>query len=156
MVNDKLFLARAVEIATDGIHEGSGPFGAVIVKDGKIVAESANNVVRFKDPTAHAEILAIREASVRLGSHNLEDCVLYTSCEPCPMCMGAIYWSGIKRVVYASDRNDAADAGFNDRIIYDELALPLPDRSLQFYMLNIPAAKEVFKKWKDYEGKVNY
>jgi guanine deaminase len=70
--------------------------------------------------------------------------------------MGAIYWSGIKRVVYASDRNDAADAGFNDRIIYDELALPLPDRSLQFYMLNIPAAKEVFKKWKDYEGKVNY
>ena len=118
METDKLFLLRAIEIAGKGIDKGGGPFGAVISNDGIIIAEAYNSVVLNNDPTAHAEILAIRKASATLKSHNLGECTLYSSCEPCPMCLGAIYWAGIKKVVYACDRVDAESAGFSDKLSF--------------------------------------
>src|SRR4030042_2720843 len=121
--NDRTFLKRAVEIAGNGIKDGGGPFGAVITKDGRVITEATKAVVLSHDPTAHAEIVAIRKASAVLKTHDLSGCVIYTSCEPCPMCLGAVYWSGIKKVVYDSDRLDAEAAGFNDKFIYDELIL---------------------------------
>lgn len=156
MKEDSIFIERAVEIASEGISSGSGPFGAVITSGGNLIAESSNNVVRMHDPTAHAELLAIREASRKLANHDLSGCVLYTSCEPCPMCLGAIYWSGIKRVVFASDRNDAAEAGFNDKFIYTEMILPLPERSIEFIRMDVPSSREVFSRWKEFEDKVRY
>ena len=114
MDEDRKYLRAAIKIADDAIVEGGGPFGAVITSKGTILASSSNRVVINHDPTAHAEILAIREAASLLGTHDLGGCVLYASCEPCPMCLGAIYWSGIRRVVYASGRSDAAAAGFDD------------------------------------------
>jgi tRNA(Arg) A34 adenosine deaminase TadA len=156
MSNDRDFLRRAVIIAREGIANGGGPFGAVITRDGKIIAESGNMVVLSRDPTAHAEVIAIREASGTLSTHDLSDCVLYASCEPCPMCLGAIYWAGIKRVVYASDRTDAANAGFNDRHIYDEIMLDPSRRAVAFEHLPDDGADEVFRKWNNYEGKIPY
>lgn len=156
MNNDKIFLKRAIEIALEGIDAGSGPFGAVLVKDSRIISESANNVVRMNDPTAHAEILVIREACSRLGTHDLAECILYSSCEPCPMCLGAIYWSGIKRVVYASDRNDAEEAGFSDRFIYDELEMKPQERSIEFQHIKIASSEMAFEKWRNFEDKITY
>lgn len=156
MSNDKTFLKRAIEIALEGIDAGSGPFGALLVKDSRIISESVNNVVRMNDPTAHAEILVIREACSRLGIHDLAECILYSSCEPCPMCLGAIYWSGIKRVVYASDRNDAEEAGFSDRFIYDELEMKPHKRSIEFQYIKIPSSEMVFEKWRNFEDKITY
>ena len=156
MPEDSKLLRRSIKIAQDGIEKGGGPFGAVIVKKGKIIAESFNRVVIDTDPTAHAEILAIRKASQLLGSHILSDCIIYASCEPCPMCLGAIYWAGIKRVVYASGRGDAASAGFNDEHIYNEISLAPELRQLELVRLEDPAAAELFRKWNDYEAKVRY
>ncbi len=156
MKEDRIFIERAVEIASEGISSGSGPFGAVITKDGRIIAESSNNVVRMHDPTAHAELLAIREASGKLATHDLSGCVLFTSCEPCPMCLGAIYWAGIKRVVFASDRDDAANAGFNDKYIYKEMMLPLSERSIEFRRMDVPSSNDVFSRWKEFDDKVRY
>jgi len=156
MTDDKEFLRRAVEIAGSGINNGGGPFGAVITKEGKVIAGSNNRVVLDTDPTAHAEILAIREAALRTGTHILDGCVLYASCEPCPMCLGAIYWSGIKRVVYASGRHDAAAAGFDDEFIYNEISLDPSVRRVTFIHLGDDEAGEVFRKWNDYEGKTPY
>jgi len=156
MTDDKEFLRRAVEIAGSGINNGGGPFGAVITKEGKVIAGSNNRVVLDSDPTAHAEILAIREAARLTGTHILDGCVLYASCEPCPMCLGAIYWSGIKRVVYASDRHDAAAAGFDDEFIYNEISLDPSIRRISFIHLEDDMAGEVFRKWNDYEGKTPY
>ncbi len=156
MPDDKKYLRKAIEIALEGIKDGGGPFGAVILKDGKIISRSNNRVVLSNDPTAHAEILAIREAAALLNNRDLSDCVLYASCEPCPMCLGAIYWSGIKKVVYASDRNEAASAGFNDRMIYRELILDPADRKINFVRLEDPAAFEVFSCWAQFENKIRY
>lgn len=156
MKNDRSFLQRALEIAEKGIMKGHGPFGAVIAREGTILAEAANEVVISNDPTAHAEILAIRRASSSLGSHDLSGCVLYTSCEPCPMCLGAIYWSGINKVVYASDRNDAERSGFSDRLIYDEITLDPSERKISFIKLNDAGGKKIFRKWDDFEKKVPY
>ena len=156
MNNDIIFLSRAIEIAKSGIPLGRGPFGALVTKEGKILAESGNKVVLLKDPTAHAEILAIREAASLLKNHDLTGCVLYTSCEPCPMCLGAIYWSGIKKVVYASDREDAANAGFNDSFIYSEISLEPSERNLEFRKNKIAAAREVFQRWEESEDKIRY
>ncbi len=156
MKNDRSFLQRALEIAEKGILKGHGPFGAVITKEGRILAETANEVVISNDPTAHAEILAIRRASSLLGTHDLSGCVLYTSCEPCPMCLGAIYWSGINKVIYASDRNDAERSGFSDRLIYDEITLDPSERKISFIKLNGPGGKKIFKKWDDFESKIPY
>ena len=156
MENDKLFLRRAIETASIGINDGGGPFGAVVVKDGKIISQAFNMVVLNNDPTAHAEILAIRMASSVLKSHDLSECILYSSCEPCPMCLGAIYWSGIKKIVYSSDRLDAEKAGFSDKLIYNEIVLNPSDRKISFIKLTDSGGKEVFRKWEELENKVTY
>ncbi len=156
MNNDRRFLKRAIDIAGEGIDTGNGPFGAVIAKNGRIISEAVNSVVILKDPTAHAEILAIRKASEILSTHDLSDCTLYTSCEPCPMCLGAVYWAGIKKVVYSTGRTDAEQAGFSDKIIYDELMLDPDRRNISFIRLEDPAAEEIFRKWDKFEGKIQY
>jgi guanine deaminase len=156
MENDKLFLGRAVEIALNGIQKGGGPFGAVVVKDGKIISEAINRVVLTNDPTAHSEILAIRQAAMFLKSYDLADCTLYSSCEPCPMCLGAIYWAGIKKVVYDCDRTDAARAGFNDNLIYEEILLDPADRKVSFLRIKDTGGTEVFRKWNELEDKIPY
>jgi tRNA(Arg) A34 adenosine deaminase TadA len=156
MDNERSFLQRAVKIAGKEIENGAGPFGAVITKNGKVIAEANNRVVQQNDPTAHAEILAIRKASEILKSFNLGECTLYTSCEPCPMCLGAIYWAGIKKVVYSSDRNEAAAAGFNDRFIYDEILLAPSERKISFVHIDENESKKVFTKWIQSENKIPY
>ncbi len=156
MENDKKFLMMAIKIASESIDSGGGPFGAVIVKGGKIISEGHNRVVQTTDPTAHAEVLAIREAAKILNSHDLKDCTLFTSCEPCPMCLGAIYWSGIKKVVYACDRNDAQEAGFSDKFIYDEIVLDPAERKISFIRINETGGREVFKKWNGMTDKIPY
>jgi guanine deaminase len=156
MDNDKTFLKRAVELAAESILNGGGPFGAVIIKDNEIISEASNRVVLNNDPTAHAEILAIRQASAILKSHELHECTLYSSCEPCPMCLGAIYWSGIQKVVYACDRTDAEEAGFSDRLIYNEIMLDPSERKISFTRLTDCGGKEVFKKWDQFDNKIAY
>ena len=156
METDKLFLNRAIEIAQKGIMKGGGPFGTVIVKDNKIISEAFNRVVINNDPTAHAEILAIRQAASISQSYQLDDCTLYSSCEPCPMCLGAIYWAGIKKVVYSCDHTDAEGAGFIDKLIYDEIKLEPSNRRISFIRLTNSEGKEVFRKWDELENKVIY
>ena len=156
MMTDKDFLTRAVKLAEEGIEKGGGPFGAVIVRNKEIISEAINMVVCSNDPTAHAEILAIRQASKVLGTHSLHDCILYTSCEPCPMCLGAIYWSGIKTVFYAADRKDAADAGFSDKYIYDEISIPVEKRHIVFHQLEEVNGMETFRIWNSFENKIPY
>ena len=156
MEKDRIFLTKAIEIASNAISEGGGPFGSVIVKDGIIISEAFNRVVLNNDPTAHAEILAIRQASSVLRSHDLDGCALYSSCEPCPMCLGAIYWSGIKKVVYSCDRTDAENAGFSDKLIYNEIKLEPSKRKISFIRLTDSGGEEVFRKWDEMENKVTY
>ena len=154
--NDRSFLKRASDIAIASIKIGGGPFGAVITKGGEIISEAGNSVVLNHDPTAHAEILAIRKAALVTGSHDLSGCVIYSSCEPCPMCLGAIYWAGIKKVVYASLRTDAAAAGFDDEAIYHEMALDPADRELVFKYMPDCGGENVFRKWDEFEDKIVY
>lgn len=156
MGKDNIYLHRAIEIAKESITKGGGPFGAVLVKDDKIISEASNRVVLNNDPTAHAEILAIRQAASLLNTFGLEGCVLYSSCEPCPMCLGAIYWSGIKKVVYSCNRVDAEKAGFSDKLIYEEIVLNPEDRTVSFIRLTDPEAKEVFGNWIMMEDKIKY
>jgi guanine deaminase len=156
MENDRKFLLRAVEIALNGIKNEGGPFGAVITLNDKIISEAYNKVVISNDPTAHAEVLAIRQAASVLKTHNLDKCTLYTSCEPCPMCLGAIYWSGIKKVFYACDRNDAEKAGFNDSFIYEEISLDPGNRKISFIRIDDAGGREVFKSWDKLEDKIPY
>ena len=153
METDKKFLHRAIEIAAEGITKGGGPFGAVITKDGKKISESFNKVVLTTDPTAHAEVIVIREAA---KSYDLSGCILYSSCEPCPMCLGAIYWAGIKKVVYACDRIDAEGAGFSDKLIYEEILLDPSKRKISFLRLADTDGKEIFRKWDELENKIPY
>ena len=153
---DRKFLIRAIEVAEEGISNGGGPFGAVIVKDGKIISESYNEVVNSTDPTAHAEILAIRNACRILESHDLTECTLYASCEPCPMCLGAIYWARINSVFYASDRKDAARAGFSDNFIYEELLAEPGIRKISFKTIPGITGDRVFNKWEKLENKKCY
>lgn len=156
MTSDRDFLLRAVRLAEDGIEKGNGPFGAVIVRNGEIISEAVNSVVSSKDPTAHAEITAIRLASKILDTHQLGDCILYSSCEPCPMCLSAIYWSGIKKVIFAADRHDAAAAGFSDINIYDEINLAVEKRRVKFKQLTDVDGKGVFRIWNQFENKIPY
>jgi guanine deaminase len=156
MDEDRFLLNKALELAKRSIIEGGGPFGALVTKDANIISEASNKVVLFHDPTAHAEVLAIREASSALNSHDLSGCVIYSSCEPCPMCLGAIYWSGIKKVVFASDRNEASKAGFNDGLIYEELSLDPVDRKLIFKHIPDAGGEDVFRKWDEFDEKIRY
>ena len=156
MENDKKFLQRAIEIARESIIKGGGPFGAIVVKDNKIISEANNRVVLDNDPTAHAEILSIRQASSQLKTFDLYECTLYSSCEPCPMCLGAIYWSGIRKVVYSSDRTDAEKAGFDDKFIYNEIMLEPSEREIKFIRSYDPGGEEVFRLWNEKEDKIVY
>jgi tRNA(Arg) A34 adenosine deaminase TadA len=143
------FLERAIRLAEESVDTGGGPFGAVIVKDGKIIASASNRVTVIQDPTAHAEIQTIREAASKLGSWDLSGCILYTSCEPCPMCMGAVYWAHIRQVYYACTHRDARDAGFDDSMIYDELRMPPSERSVSMLQQLRPEGLKAFRKWTD-------
>ena len=154
---DVKFMKLAIALTQKNNNDSlGGPFGAVIVKNGKVISKSANKVITTNDPTAHAEISAIRIAAKKLNTFDLSDCVIYTSCEPCPMCLGAIYWSRISKIFYANTRQDAADIGFDDKLIYDELNLPFEKRKLPIVQLNRDEAMEPFKQWKKLEEKVEY
>jgi len=147
----------AIQMAAENIENGlGGPFGAVITKDGEVVAAAANRVTSANDPTAHAEIVAIRQACQVLGTFDLSGCILYASCEPCPMCLGAVMWARIDRLYYAADRNDAAEAGFDDRHFYDEVILPQDQRALASEQFMQSAAIEVFNLWKQKQDKIEY
>jgi guanine deaminase len=154
---DKTFLERAIELSSHGMTSGSGgPFGCVIVKNNEIVGEGNNKVTSTNDPTAHAEVVAIREACKKLNSYQLEDCDIYTSCEPCPMCLGAIYWARPRRVIYANTREEAAEIEFDDEFIYSEINAAMPDRKIPFIHSPHAGAKEVFTAWKNWTGKQKY
>ncbi len=153
---DKIFMRRAIELANESVQRGGGPFGAVIVKDGQIVAEGSNSVTLLCDPTAHAEVTAIREACRHLDTFHLEGCTIYTSCEPCPMCLGAIYWAGIQRVFYGNTRRDAADIHFADDFIYEEISRPLDQRRLPIRPLLRDEAQESFRRWMEKSDRTEY
>ena len=156
MEKDKKYLLRAIDLAKKSVVDGGGPFGAVIVKNDTIISEASNRVVLDNDPTAHAEILSIRQASSQLKTFDLNECILYSSCEPCPMCLGAIYWSGIRKVVYSSDRTDAEKAGFDDKFIYNEIMLEPSERGIKFIRSYDPGGEEVFRLWNEKEDKIAY
>lgn len=156
MNEDKDFMRRAIALANESVKKGGGPFGAVIVKDGEVVAEGSNSVTILNDPTAHAEVTAIREACHKLGTFHLEGCTVYTSCEPCPMCLGAIYWAGIKQIFYGNTRKDAANIGFADDFIYEEMERPLEHRRLPIRPLLRDEAQEIFRLWEKKSDKVEY
>ena len=143
----RAFLEVAIRLATESVAHGGGPFGCVIVKDGTVIAHGANAVTRDGDPTAHAEVVAIRVACRALGTHQLEGCDLYASCEPCPMCLGAIYWARPRAVYFAATRHEAAAAGFDDDFIYRELALPPEARQRPFIQVSLVTATDPFTAW---------
>lgn len=150
-------MRAAIKLAEKGVDSNSGgPFGAVVVKDNKIIAEGFNSVTSLNDPTAHAEIIAIREACKKLKSFQLDDCVIYTSCEPCPMCLGAIYWARPKKVFFAGKREDAAEFNFDDQFIYDEIGKNISERKIEFENLIRKEILPVFEKWKGKTDKKEY
>lgn len=153
----KQFMNRAIELALSGMNNNEGgPFGCVVVKDGIIIGEGNNKVTGTNDPTAHAEIVAIRDACKHLNSFQLENCEIYTSCEPCPMCLGAIYWARPKAVFYACNRKDAAAIGFDDDFIYRQLDLNLGKRSIPMTQIQKEEGQLVFKLWNDKADKTKY
>lgn len=152
----KAFMQRALDLARSNIKTGNGPFGAVIVKGDKLIAEAANSVTLSNDPTAHAEVNAIRKAAQTLGSFDLSGCEIYASCEPCPMCLGAIYWARIDTLYFASSRMEADAAGFSDAFIYEEMARPFQERDIPTRQMMQKEAQVVFKDWTEFEDKITY
>ncbi len=151
------FMVRAIELSIENVRTGrGGPFGAVVVKEGAIIAEAANNVTATNDPTAHAEIIAIREACKKLGAFELTGCEIYTSCEPCPMCLGAIYWARPDRVYFGNTADDAAQAGFDDSFIYEEIPQSHAQRKIPMAQLMRDEAIEAFRAWEKQVNKVRY
>ena len=154
---DNPFMARAIQLSVDNVTSGrGGPFGAVIVKNGRIIAEGVNRVTAINDPTAHAEVVAIREACTKLGSFGLEDCDIYTSCEPCPMCLAAAYWSRVDRIWFACTRADASAGGFDNSLLYEEIALPIGERQLPMKPLLRKEGLQAFAAWKASAVKIPY
>lgn len=154
---DLFFAAKALQEAVEGVkRKEGGPFGAVIVKDGQILTTGNNQVLITKDPTAHAEVVAIRRACQILGHHQLNDCIIYSSCEPCPMCLGALYWARIKKLIFTSTREDAAHAGFDDSYIYQQLELNLDQRSIESKFLLLPDNLLPFEWWSKWGDKNLY
>lgn len=149
-------MRRAIELSENSVRNGGGPFGAVIAKDGEIVAEGSNKVTIDNDPTAHAEVCTIRKACQKLNTFDLSGCVIYTSCEPCPMCLGAIYWAHLDKIYYANDRNDAGKIGFDDDFIYEEIALEPQYRKKPSEILLRNEAKNAFKMWTLKDDKSEY
>jgi guanine deaminase len=157
MENDKTYLHKAIELAREGVESGiGGPFGCIIVKNGIIIGKGSNRVTSSNDPTAHAEVVAIRDACRHLGDYQLTDCDVYASCEPCPMCLGALYWARPKRVIYAATRHEAADAGFDDAFIYREINVPVEERKIPFIHHPLPEAESLFRLWMEKGNKKPY
>ena len=151
------FMARAIQLSIEGVQSGQGgPFGAVIVREGRIIAEGMNRVTSTNDPTAHAEVLAIRQACEKLGGFELKDCELYTSCEPCPMCLGAIYWARLSRIYFANTAEDAAKIGFDDSFIYEELKQPHARRRIRAIQIMREEALAGFAAWTAKADKITY
>ncbi|MGB8065131.1 MAG: nucleoside deaminase [Candidatus Sulfotelmatobacter sp.] len=154
---DNPFMARAIQLSLDNVLSGQGgPFGAVIVKNGEMIAEGVNRVTAINDPTAHAEVVAIREACAKLGAFELTDCEIYTSCEPCPMCLGAIYWARLARVYFGNLASDASKIGFDDSFIYREIAQVLRKRSIPMVPLMREQALAAFRAWQEKPNKIPY
>ncbi len=157
MEEKKAFMREALRLAERNIEKvAGGPFGAVVVKDGKIVGKGGNKVTVDNDPTAHAEIVAIRQAAKTLNTFDLSGCEIYSSCEPCPMCLGAIYWARIDKLYYAATKDDAAKADFDDSFIYKEFSLPKEERSIPSLQMMREEAVKIFEKWNQLEDKIPY
>lgn len=153
----KKFLQQAIDLAIENASSGQGgPYGAVVVKDNQLIAASGNKVVGNVDPTAHAEVMAIRLACIKLNNFQLQGCVLYSSCEPCPMCLGAIYWARLERVYFACSRHDAAAANFDDSFIYDEISVLPHQRRIAMLHIELPNAMQPFNVWAEKNDKVLY
>ena len=155
-MGNKEFMRKAIELSVENVKNGGGPFGAVIVKGDEIVATGVNRVTAHNDPTAHAEVSAIREACRRLGTFDLSGCEIYTSCEPCPMCFGAIYWAHLEKIYYANDRKDAGKIGFDDDFIYEEIAVKPQYRKKPSEILLRNEAINAFRMWEKKEDKTEY
>ena len=150
------FMRKAIALSVENINNGGGPFGAVVVKDGKIVATGVNRVTANTDPTAHAEVNAIRKAAKKLGTFDLEGCDIYTSCEPCPMCLGAVYWAHLDKMYYGNTKTDAKNIGFDDSFIYDEIDLKPENRQIKTVQKLPEEAIKAFEAWTLSVDKVNY
>jgi len=154
---ENLFMARAIQLSLENVRSGrGGPFGAVVVNNGNIIGEGTNQVTSINDPTAHAEVLAIREACKRLGVFSLADCDIYASCEPCPMCLGAIYWAHLGRIYFANAAEDASKIGFDDSLIYREIAQPQSQRKIPMIQLMGGEALAAFREWEAKPDKITY
>jgi len=156
MSEKNLFMMRAIELSIESAKSKGGPFGCVIVKNNKIIAEGSNKVTMNNDPTAHGEIVAIRTACQKLNTFNLSGCDLYSSCEPCPMCLSAIYWSRIENIFYANTRIDAKNIDFDDSFIYSEINKDLENRKIKMHQMHRDEALEAFKIWENKEDKIKY
>jgi len=157
MEYNQKFMQEAIDMAKKGMQNNEGgPFGAVIVKDGKIIGRGNNKVTSTNDPTAHAEVTAIRDACKNLGNFQLDNCELYTSCEPCPMCLGAIYWARPSVIYYACTKQDAADIAFDDDFIYKEIATPIPERKIKTIQVMREEGLEAFRIWQEKSDRVDY
>ena len=157
MTREEKFMQEAILLSRQGMENNEGgPFGCIIVKGDEIIGRGNNKVSSTNDPTAHAEVTAIRDACKNIGSFQLEDCEVYTSCEPCPMCLGAIYWARPKVIYFANTRTDAADIGFDDSMIYDEIKAAIEERKIPIIALGREPALEVFKDWHDKQDKTHY
>ena len=156
MKDKNKFMARAIELSMSSASTIGGPFGSVVVKDNKIISEGSNEVTSLNDPTAHAEIVAIRNACQKLRTFNLSGCEIYTTCEPCPMCLSAIYWARIDKIYYANTRDDAKNIDFDDSFIYFEVAKKINERKIKMKQMNREEALEAFKIWKNKEDKIKY
>ena len=154
--NENGFMREAIRLSRESVKNGGGPFGAVIVKDGEIIAAASNNVTQNNDPTAHAEVSAIREAAKKLNTFNLSGCEIYSSCEPCPMCLGAVYWARLDKLYFANTKQDAKDIGFDDSFIYEEIDLPYEKRTIPNIQILRDEAFEAFKDWEQKEDKTEY
>ena len=153
---DAKFMQMAIDLSIENIDTGGGPFGAVIVRNGEVIATGSNRVVPNADPTAHAEVMAIRSACAKLGTFQLPDCTIYSSCEPCPMCLSALYWAGVKRICYGNTKDDAKAIDFDDSFIYDQLELSYAERSIKCEHFMRDNALAAFRKWDEKEDKVRY
>ena len=149
-------MRKAIELSIESVRNGGGPFGAVIAREGEIIAEGSNGVTIYNDPTAHAEVTAIRKACEKLGTFDLKGCEIYTSCEPCPMCLGAIYWAHLDKIYYANDRKDAANIGFDDDFIYQEIEVKPQYRKKPSEILMREEGLEAFRIWNKKTDKIEY
>ena len=149
-------MRRALALACDSVHSGGGPFGAVVVRDGQVIAEGINRVTAWNDPTAHAEIVALRAACAALGRFDLRGCEIFSSCEPCPMCLGALHWARLDKIYYSATRHDAARVGFDDAVLYDEFSLPIEDRATPIRRILHEEATEPFEAWLQQAQRITY